>query len=239
MSQRHAAIDPLGHRNVHTTLLQFVGRRIASDELGEGDTIDPAALQDELNVSRTSVREAIRVLGAKGLVEARQKRGTVVLPATAWNLLDPDVLLWAIEGDYSTGLLADLQEVREIIEPSAAALAASRRSEEHLEAMEAALQAMSAAVTTEEAVAADLDLHRAIYEASGNKLLIRMAGLVEQAHAARDFLVHSFGETNDPIPVHRALVAAVRAGLQDETRRISLLLLSEASAGVSSLEGRR
>ena len=95
-------------------------------------------LEAELDVSRSVIREALRVLKAKGLIDARQKRGTFVQPRTEWKLLDPDVIRWQFAGRDDEQLFNDLAELRGIIEPAAAGLAALRRDDEDLAALDAA-----------------------------------------------------------------------------------------------------
>ncbi len=83
-----------GNRGVHGQTVDTIARRVLSGELPEGATLDLTAMQAELGVSLTALRESLKVLTAKGLVDARQKRGTFVRPRSDWNLLDPDVLRW-------------------------------------------------------------------------------------------------------------------------------------------------
>ncbi|MEZ5859244.1 MAG: GntR family transcriptional regulator [Geminicoccaceae bacterium] len=102
-------------------------------------------LMDELGTSRAAVREAIKVLAAKGLVETRQRRGTRVRALDEWNLLDPDVLAWCAAAGPAPVLMAQMVELRCLIEPRAARLAAGRRTAAELAALEAAHAAMVAA----------------------------------------------------------------------------------------------
>src|SRR5881398_3488194 len=128
-------------RGLHGELVHEIGVRILRGELRPGDLLPTEEeLQGELAVSRTVLREAIKVLAAKGLVEARPKIGTRVRPRDAWNLLDPDVLAWQQRGAGSPSLLRALTEVRRSIEPAAAELAASRADAGDLAALGAALE---------------------------------------------------------------------------------------------------
>jgi len=98
---------------------------------------------EQLAVSRTAYREAVRILAAKGLVDARPKVGTRVNPQALWHLLDPDVLDWTFESEPDLVLLDSLFELRDVVESAAAAMAAQRRSSVHLQEMRAALEGMA------------------------------------------------------------------------------------------------
>jgi DNA-binding FadR family transcriptional regulator len=201
---------------VHGQTVEALALRVLSGEIPEGATLDLVALQDELGVSLTALRESLKVLAAKGMVGARQKRGTFVQPRSDWNLLDADVLRWqfAAHGaaDDDTRLLHDLGEVRGIIEPAAARLAAGRRTDADLADLDAAVAAMGAeSGSPAGAVEADLAFHRALLSAAHNELLKRMENVIEAGLAHRDHIVHSSLHGDDPVPSHQAVLEAVRA----------------------------
>jgi DNA-binding FadR family transcriptional regulator len=218
-------------RGIHGQVVETIGRRVVTGKLPENGRIDLVELEAELDVSRTVVREALKVLAGKGLVDSRQKRGTVVRPRSEWNLLDPDVISWEFEnrGDQMLGQLA---EVRQMFEPAAAALAAGRRTDADLAELEAALRDMTVAESPAEAVSADLRFHRAVLAATGNELLVRMEGVVESVLAERDRIVHDAVTTDDPVPSHRALLEAIRTGDGQAASRRALALLDKAMADV-------
>src|SRR5690349_8565847 len=113
-------------RGLHGAVVHEIGVRIVDGQLKPGETLPDNGFVGEAEVSRTVVREAIKVLAAKGLVESRPKVGTRVRPRRDWNLLDPDVLAWRYEAGPDEGFLEEISEVRGVIEPAAAALAAER-----------------------------------------------------------------------------------------------------------------
>jgi GntR family transcriptional regulator, galactonate operon transcriptional repressor len=218
-----------GNRGVHGQIVDAIARRVFSGELPEEATLDLAALQAELGVSLTVMRESLKVLAAKGLVGARQKRGTYVRQRADWNLLDPDVLRWQFSAQSSASLLRNLEEVRGIIEPAAVRLAALRRTDYDLARLDEALQAMSSADDSRSAVESDLSFHRALLSATHNELLERMETVLETALAARDQLVHGRqGESDDPVPSHRAVLDGVRAGEPDAAEATMRALLNKA-----------
>lgn len=123
-------------RRLHGAVAHKLGTAILSGDYAPGDTLSgEVEFSKSLDVSRSAYREAIQVLTAKGLVDSRPKIGTRVLPRSRWNLLDPDVLAWAFAGEPDLDFIRSLFELRGIIEPAAAALAADRRDRSDLKAM--------------------------------------------------------------------------------------------------------
>ncbi|XVQ86055.1 FadR/GntR family transcriptional regulator [Microbispora siamensis] len=218
-------------RGIHGQVVETIGRRLVTGQFAENGRIDLVELEAELQVSRTVVREALKVLAGKGLVDSRQKRGTVVRPRSEWNLLDPDVISWEFENRGSE-MLGQLSEVRQMFEPAAAALAAGRRTDADLAEIEAALEDMTAARTPAEAASADLRFHRAVLAATGNELLVRMEVVIESVLAERDRIVHDVVTADDPVPSHRALLDAIRAGDGEAARSCALALLDKSMADV-------
>ncbi|MFI6654396.1 FadR/GntR family transcriptional regulator [Streptomyces sp. NPDC050523] len=208
-------MTPYARRGVHGQTVEALARRILGGEIPEGATLDLVALQSELDVSLTALRESLKVLAAKGMVDARQKRGTFVRSRADWNLLDADVLRWQFEGgragEADRALLRNLAEVRAIIEPAAVRLAAERRTDADLAALDEAITAMGEeGAGAAHAVEADLAFHRALLTATHNELLERMEIVIESGLAHRDRIVHSSPHSEDPIPAHRAVLDAVR-----------------------------
>src|SRR4029453_11093357 len=113
-------------RGLHGAVVHEIGVRIVNGELKPGDTLPDNGFFDGADVSRTVVREAIKVLAAKGLVESRPKVGTRVRPRRDWNLLDPDLLAWQIEAGPDARFLEQAVELRRMIEPAAARLPPER-----------------------------------------------------------------------------------------------------------------
>ncbi|MET8781126.1 MULTISPECIES: FadR/GntR family transcriptional regulator [unclassified Streptomyces] len=234
-------MTPYARRGVHGQTVETLARRVLSGEIPEGATLDMAALQSELDVSLTALRESLKVLAAKGMVDARQKRGTFVRPRSDWNLLDADVLRWQFAESSGTGanpaLLRNLGEVRGIIEPAAVRLAADRRTDADLEALRTALTAMSQEGDPSDAVEADLAFHRALLAATHNELLERMEMVIESGLAQRDQLVHSAPHSEDPVPSHRAVLDAVRDRDPDAAERAMRALLDQATRDLDKVSG--
>jgi DNA-binding FadR family transcriptional regulator len=198
-------------RGLHGQVVHELGTRILSGKLAPGATLDLPALERELGISRTVLRESLKVLTAKGLIGARQKRGTFVTEPHTWNMLDDDVLHWRGADRTNPALFEQLGELRGIVEPAAAALAAQRADDSDLAALASCLELMERAGTqADTAVAADLAFHAALLRATHNDLLASLRGVIEHGLRQRDLLVHSDPHTEDPVPAHRAVFDAIQ-----------------------------
>jgi len=206
-------VAPYPYRGVHGQVVQALGRRIVADRTGPGGILDLDSLKADLGVSRTAIREALKVLAAKGLVDARPRRGTYVRPRADWSMLDTDVLRWRFEDSVDDTFLGNLAEVRDIVEPAGAKFAALRRTADDLRLLEqtlAALEAADAHLDVHTLVQLDLRFHSAVLAAAHNELLTRMEGVLETGLRARDMLVHQARRWHDLVPTHRPVVEAIR-----------------------------
>lgn len=203
------------HRGLLGHVANEIGVRIVTGRLPPGSVLpNEAALGAEFAVSRTVLREAMKVLGAKGLVEARPRTGTRVLPRNRWNLLDPDVLAWQVAGRSGRRFAEDLLEVRRIIEPAAAALAAERARPEDLAAIADAFRGMEKAGDDVKAsIEPDIRFHTSILSATGNDLLLPLGALIGTALAAHFRLTALRpGAQGESLPWHWAVLDAIRCG---------------------------
>lgn len=160
-----------------------IGARIVSGRLLPGTVLDgEIEASAERNVSRSAYREAVRILVAKGLVQSRPKIGTRITDAAEWHLLDPDVLSWIFAEEPPQDLLVSLFELRKMVEPEAAALAAERRSARQLDGMRAMLQIMAReTLHTDRGRQADHDFHAMLLLASNNPFLSSLSTSVTAA----------------------------------------------------------
>lgn len=141
-----------------------------------------AELCVRFGVSRTAVREAVKMLSAKGLVSSKPRQGISVMPRDAWNIFDSDVLQWLLEGNPSLGVLKEFFQMRIAIEPEAAALAARYGRPQSVQAIGDALERMSSEAGHADASrSADIDFHVAILYASENRFYIQMRDFVRTA----------------------------------------------------------
>jgi DNA-binding FadR family transcriptional regulator len=218
---------PARKRSLFAHLVEELGGRIVRGAYRPGDTLpNEAELCRELGASRTVVREAVKTLAAKGLVESRARTGIRVLSPIHWNLLDLDVLGWRYAAMPPTRFFRELFEIRHMIEPAAAALAAERASAEDIATIAAAFDDMADAdYRSDAAIDADLRFHRAILAASGNDLLLQMGSLIGVG------LRVSFRITNEPftvfLPLHRRVRDEISARRAGPARDAMAQLLSE------------
>ncbi len=202
-------------RRLHGAVSHKLGMAILSGEYAPGDTL-PGEVEfaKALDVSRSAYREAMQVLAAKGLVESRPKIGTRVLPRNRWNLLDPDVLAWAFAGEPDVAFVRGLFELRAIVEPAAAALAADRRERTDLKIMKDALAAMRRhTLATEIGRAADREFHDAVLTATRNDALIVLSASIGAAVSwTTQFKQRARALPRNPIPDHVLVYDAIAAG---------------------------
>src|SRR5689334_10148593 len=153
---------------LHGTIARDLGVLIVSGRYRAGHVLDgEVEASERRKVSRTAYREALRILAAKGLVNSRPRVGTRVSALEQWHLLDPDVLSWAFSGEPAPEVLHGLFELRSIVEPAAAALAAVRRDQKHLDSMRRALDVMAEhTLNLPEGRIADKDFHAALLRAT-------------------------------------------------------------------------
>jgi DNA-binding FadR family transcriptional regulator len=221
-------------RGVHGQTVEALAGRILAGEIGEGDTLDLPALREELDVSLTALREALKVLSAKGMIDARQKRGTFVQPRSSWNLLDTDVMRWQTQADADHGLFDELTEMRVIVEPAAARLAATRASDADVEALGSALERMASARDLAATVRADLDFHRLLMAATHNAFLTQVERIIAIGLAERDKLVHGSVD-DDPVPSHRAVLDAIAARDPEAAHDAMRALVDKSGADLDRL----
>ena len=241
---------------LHSQVLDVLGTGITSGRIAEGEILDLARVETDLDVSRSVVREALRVLGSLGLITARHKVGTRVLPRSRWNLLDPQVIRWRSQtGPDGNVQLRDLLQVRLAIEPLAARLCAGQLDMSQLDTLQTLCDDLDAAAKDRDRAAflhADELFHATLLHGSGNEILARFDGVVGAALQARQHESRPVVTEQTPpsLRLHRRLVQALHtaesAGVDAAGRRaervarelvelasVELGLQPEQSAGVA------
>lgn len=197
---------------LHGSIARKLGIAIVSGQYKPADLLDgEVSSSEQFAVSRTAYREAVRILAAKGLVDARPKVGTRINPKSKWNLLDPDVLVWIFESEPDLDVLNSLFELRNVVESAAAGFAATRRSAAHLKAMRLALTGMAThTLATEAGRQADLDFHTTLLDATNNPFIISLTSGVSAAISATTLFKYRKGPLRrDPMPDHVRVFEAI------------------------------
>lgn len=201
---------------IHARIVTELGEKIVSGRLKPGDRLPgDQEMIEQFQASRTAIREAMKVLSAKGLIEARQRAGTRVRPRADWDLLDSEVLSWHSPDSITETMLKDLEELRELIEPEAASLAAMRATDEDIEALEGAIEQMTKNAANRPVFAeADLEFHLAVIEASHNQLIRRLGGITKTVlqllFRLQTEVTHAVPREN--IDAHRDICISIRNG---------------------------
>lgn len=222
---------------LHARVLDELGTAVCGGELPPGSVLYIDALAGRYGVSRSVVREALRVLSSMGLVESRRRVGTTVQPLAEWNVYDPSVIRWRLASQQRNVQLRSITELRTAIEPQAAQLAASRATpDEASELVSTAARMWAVAQRVDEAAFLELDIafHRQILLASGNEMFARLHELVAEVLSGR----HHYGlmphhpneealhlhadvaqaiQRRDPARAHQAMVRIMEQAL-DEMR---------------------
>ncbi|WP_169379075.1 FadR/GntR family transcriptional regulator [Streptomyces sulphureus] len=171
-------------RGLHGQLVQQLGQMIVSGDLGADRPLVPEEIGQRFEVSRTVVRESLRVLEAKGLVSARPNVGTRVRPVSDWNLLDPDIIEWRAFGPQRDSQRRELCELRWAIEPLAARLAAGRTRDETQQRLADMVEIMTQTLAQGDTLTfsrADAEFHTLVLQAAGNRMLEHLSGIVSSA----------------------------------------------------------
>lgn len=244
MGQRRAKPVRMPQRKpgsrVHSELAGGIGRRILDGTYPPGSQLPNEAEWGAMfGASRTAVREAIKTLSGKGLLVSRPKTGSRVEPRERWNLLDRDVMAWHRATLDERSFLLSLQEIRRILEPGAAVLAAQRRSAQQLDVLEKALSDMQNAVAGSEAmVEADVRFHLALLAAANNALLVPFGIVIEQALASMFAYTTSHAlHPEQMLPLHAEVVRAIAEGSPEAARRAVSALLDDTDETLRAAAG--
>lgn len=214
-------------RNLFAHVVEDLGTRIIRGDLRPGDPFPiEADLGREFGASRSVIREAVKSLAARGLIESKTRTGIRVLAPTHWNLLDPEVLSWRFSAMPPAQFYGELFEIRLMIEPQAAALAAERaHASDIAEIGEAFVEMTKVNPISPAAIDADLRFHRAILAAGRNALLHQMGHLI----AVGLYISHQTSSDSFSVflPQHGKVLDAIRARDPNAARRAMEKLLGE------------
>jgi DNA-binding FadR family transcriptional regulator len=222
--------------SLYASLLQQLGTRILRGDLPPGTQLDNVEdLSAAHGVSRTVMREVIRVLTDKGMLISRPRTGTRVRPRDEWNFLDPDILAWRYGQTVERADTRALFELRRAIEPAAGALAAQRATAEQIEELEAYFALMEQYADDGPRFAEpDLAFHQLILRMTGNELIGSLAALIAAALAMSFRLSDANPLGQRPsLPLHRRVIDCIRTHDADGARDALLKLLDDAELDVA------
>jgi DNA-binding FadR family transcriptional regulator len=224
--------------NFHKNILDLLGQAILSGRYPVGASLPPEPLLcEELGVSRTVVREAIKSLVAKGLLSTGPKVGTRVMPDAHWNWFDPDVVAWQARCGLTPEFLKDLQELRRVVEPAAVRLAAERAKPEDIAHIEAAYAGMKQAVEEGgDYVTHDLRFHEGLLQASHNRMLVQMSkALNALLRTSFEISTRNQDSSKTSLPMHRAVLDAVIARNPAKAERAVMVLIEGARQDIEQV----
>ena len=223
---------PAPRATFQTQVLNQLGQDICGGRYQPGEILpSEVALCERFGFSRIVIREAVKSLAAKGMLDVRRKLGTQVQEPAQWNLFDPDIIAWRMQTTGMDRQMAhDLLELRRIVEPPAARIAARRATAADRQALRAACDAMDDALAEDDGwVEADLAFHATILAAGGNQFVRQMQGALS-AVLRVGFETGSKwpGGPARAMPMHEALCQAIEQGDEDAAEQASLRLIEQA-----------
>lgn len=217
---------------VTQSIVQDLGVGIVTGRFGHMTFPTESALCETYGAARTVLREAVKVLTAKGLITSRPRQGIRIAPEDNWNLLDPDVLHWTLERKFSLPLLIEFTQIRLSVEPGAAALAAVVASETDKAAIRQAIARMYAAERGEDdPLASDIAFHVAVLHASNNRFYRQLREMIATALQVSIMRTNELkgvklASARDHEKVAKFIYAGDAAGASDAMRRLIQAALS-------------
>jgi GntR family galactonate operon transcriptional repressor len=222
-----SVVGAVARRSLHDEVVATLGRSIVSGGFAEGANLpNEADLASGLGVSRNVLREAVKVLIAKGMLDVRPKTGTTVRAKEYWHMLDPEVLAWEAAGDLHLPYAFNFTEFRLIVEPKASFLAARRATDAEIQTIRDNCDALEACVGHLDRMPdADIAFHQSIYRASHNALLQHLGVLTASIMRVQvKYTGSKPGDFERGLPLHRELTEAITARNPFLAERVSKAL---------------
>ncbi|MDO3387730.1 FadR/GntR family transcriptional regulator [Gilvimarinus sp. SDUM040013] len=225
-----------GSRNLTQQVVYELGLSIVQGKYSGVDVFPTEAqLSAHFQISRSVIREAVKMLTAKGLINSRPRQGIRVQPTACWNVFDSDVLNWILQGRPSLSLLQEFTELRSGVEPEAAMLAASRQNAAEIGAIERGLERLKRAGDgLDDPLAADIEFHTAVLLASGNRFYIQLTSFIQTALQASISCTNQLkGISAGSYRDHKRIYDAICEGNSEAAGAAMRELLSEALGLIS------
>ncbi|MEW2379735.1 FadR/GntR family transcriptional regulator [Micromonospora sp. NPDC047812] len=224
---------------LHARVLDRLGTAICDGELAPGSVLNIDDLVDRYAVSRSVVREVLRVLASIGFIETRRRVGVMIRPPEDWNVFDPQVIRWRLASAGRIVQLRSITELRTAIEPHAAWLAASRVGHDEasdLVGLAAKMWAAGKAGDEERFLQLDIEFHRRILVASGNEMFVRLQDLIAEVLTGRHqhhLMPHHPHE--QALQLHAEVAQAIQRRDGERARRAMVQLMEQAFDEMSSI----
>ncbi len=216
-------------RNLSYLLAEKLGQQILAGDYQAGSILPgEMELGEQFGVSRTAVREAVKMLAAKGMLLPRPRIGTRVMPQSQWNFLDQDLLTWWMTKENFDQVMQHFLILRTSLEPQACSLAAANASHQQtarLAELMAEMRALHIQFDREHWIQVDTQFHQLIYEASGNPFLTSFANLFSSVY--QSYFRAITGNEVIKLQHHQAIVDAILAGDSAEALASCQILLRE------------
>jgi len=206
-------VQPLRGNNITESIVMDLGLAIVKGSYEHQGFPTEAQLARQYSASRNIVREAVKILGEKGLLSSRPKIGTSIRPERDWNILDADILRWFLERKLSLPLLWEFTQVRMQIEPAAAELAATSASTSQIAVIESAMARIEASEEGDgDPLEADIAFHLSLLEASGNRFFVQLSSLTETALRLSIRFTNKYKNKHSHLASHRNIWLAIKNG---------------------------
>lgn len=225
---------------MHARVVAELGAEIVSGALAPGTVLRLEGLQQRFAVSRTAVREVVRVLEALRLTTSKRRVGITVRDRDQWNHYDPLVIRWQLDGQDRAGALRAFTELRHAVEPTAARCAALRATPEQRGALQALASRLAGSTQDLDAfLGHDIAFHGLVLRASGNPMFAQLSAVVAEVLTGRTG--HGLMPTEpdaDAIALHTAVAAAIAAGAPERAEAAMRAIVVQAGAEIADLTGR-
>ncbi|WP_233562984.1 FadR/GntR family transcriptional regulator [Micromonospora musae] len=224
---------------LHARVLEHLGTAICGGELAPGSVLNIDELVDRYAVSRSVIREVLRVLASMGFIETRRRVGVLIRPATSWNVFDPQVIRWRLASAGRMAQLRSITELRTAVEPHAALLAATRADHDEasdLVGLAAKMWAAGKAGDEERFLSLDIEFHRRVLRASGNEMFLRLQDLIAEVLTGRHkhhLMPHHPHE--QALQLHAEVAQAIQRHDGERARRAMVELMEQAFDEMRSL----
>ncbi|WBB67940.1 FCD domain-containing protein [Micromonospora sp. WMMD812] len=224
---------------LHARVLEHLGTAICGGDVAAGSVLNIDDLVERYAVSRSVVREVLRVLAAMGLIETRRRVGVLIRSANDWNVFDPQVIRWRLASAGRMAQLRSITELRTAVEPHAAWLAAGRVDHDEasdLVGLAAKMWAAGKAGDEERFLRLDIEFHRRVLLASGNEMFVKLQELVAEVLTGRHhYHLMPHHPHEQALQLHADVAQAIQRRDGDRARAAMVQIMEQAFDEMKSL----